>query len=241
MVPTLPFGSQNGPFSAASDLDQAETLPSNPNHVDLDTIDTDTGPQIENDRWGLEWTELDTQPMIRLAPPPEREYPDLKMAKDSVQQWAMEHRYAIRTQRSKTRKSGGIYKVFLQCDRAGQYLDPRPHSVDHPHKKRRLTGTRKTNCPFCVVVTESDGVWRVTVQESAHNHEPSGPFADQAAHRRTHIRHPFVQSVIRTDMNSGATARETVQSLDRIVNPVSFTRRDIYNARADMKRSGTTS
>ncbi|KAN0066842.1 hypothetical protein V8E54_015014 [Elaphomyces granulatus] len=116
-------------------------------------IDVDTGLQIENDRWGPEWVELDldTQPMIRLAPPPEREYPDLKTAKDSVQQRAMEHRYAVHNQRSKTRKSGGVYKVFLQCDRAARYLDRCLHSADHllsPHQKRWRTGTRKTNCPL---------------------------------------------------------------------------------------------
>jgi hypothetical protein len=109
MALTVPFGSQNGPFSAGSDRDQAETLPSNPNHVD---IDVDAG---ENDRWGLEWVELDldTQPMIRLAPPPEREYPDLKTAKDSVQQWAMEHRYAVRTQWSIIRR--GRAGEFTRC------------------------------------------------------------------------------------------------------------------------------
>src|SRR5467141_5262493 len=114
MALTVPFGSQNGPFSAGSDRDQAD---SNPNHVD---IDVDAG---ENDRWGPEWVELDldTQPMVRLAPSPEREYPDLKTAKDLVQQWAMEHRYAVR---SGVRR-GRAGEFTRCCDRAGRYLDRR--------------------------------------------------------------------------------------------------------------------
>ena len=167
------------------------------------------------------------------------------MTESSSGRWSIVD-YAMRTQRSKTRKSGGVYKVFLQCDRAGQYLDRRRHPVDQllalaPHKKRRRNGTQKTNCPFCVVVAESDGVWRVTVRESTHKHEPSGFCADQTAHRRTLIRRPFIQSAIRADMNSGVTAWETVRTLGRVDPGISLTQRDIYNARANMKRNERSS
>ena len=114
------------PFYACNDRDQAESLPSNPNHVD---IDVDAGLQMENDRWGPEWVELDldTQPMIRLAPPPEREYPDLKTAKDSVQQWAMEHRYAVRSGVRRGR-AGEFTRCFCNATVPdGIWID-----VDHP-------------------------------------------------------------------------------------------------------------
>ncbi|KAK9489454.1 hypothetical protein V1508DRAFT_336233, partial [Lipomyces doorenjongii] len=115
-----------------------------------------------------------------MIPPPEISYCDLGTAKKSLQLSARTHGYAVRTQRSKFRKNGDISKVFLQCDRSGQYRN-RLHD-----KSIRLhhTGSRKTNCPFSVVVTESDGQWQVIVRDPEHNHDASIHAYAHPIHRR---------------------------------------------------------
>ncbi|KAK9364473.1 hypothetical protein V1509DRAFT_572832 [Lipomyces kononenkoae] len=105
-----------------------------------------------------------------MIPPPEISYGDLGTAKKSVQLWARTHGYAMRTQRRKFRKNGDISKAYLQCDRGGQY---RNSLQDESTRLRHNTGSRKTNCPFSVVVTESDGQWQVMVRDPEHNHDAS--------------------------------------------------------------------
>ncbi|KAK9489339.1 hypothetical protein V1508DRAFT_400949 [Lipomyces doorenjongii] len=109
-----------------------------------------------------EWAGLDDggpqPPALSMPPPPETVYLDVDTAKKSRQAWARNHGYAIRIQRSKARKNGNISKVFLHCDRGGQYTS-RHH--DESTRQRHLTDSYKTNCPFSVVVTESNGNWEV--------------------------------------------------------------------------------
>ncbi|KAK9376442.1 uncharacterized protein V1513DRAFT_245649, partial [Lipomyces chichibuensis] len=172
-------------------------------------------------------------PAPSMPPPPETVYPDLDTAKKSIQAWARMHGYAIRTQRSKARKNGDISKVFLQCDRGGQYTS-RHH--DESTRQRHLTGSCKTNCPFSVVVTESNGNWEVTVRDNKHNHDASSHDYAHPVHRRDDIRRGGVYDTVYTQMKAGIRARETVRTLRQLDPGTSVTRRDIHNLRADIKR-----
>ncbi|KAK9242958.1 hypothetical protein V1506DRAFT_545859 [Lipomyces tetrasporus] len=166
--------------------------------VNYEFSDVDEDEEVE------EWEGFDDDgpgtPATSMPPPPETVYPDVDTAKKSIQSWARMHGYAIRTQRSKARKNGDISKVFLQHH-------------DESTRQRHLTGSCKTNCPFSVVVTESNGTWVVNVRD---------------INRRDHIQ--------RGGVKAGIRARETVRTLRQLDPSTSVTRRDIHNLRADIKR-----
>ncbi|KAK9426909.1 hypothetical protein V1505DRAFT_318427 [Lipomyces doorenjongii] len=153
--------------------------------------------------------------------------------KKSIQAWARNHGYAIRTQRSKARKNGDISKAFLQCDRGGHYTS-RHH--DESTRQRHLTGSYKTNCPFSVVVTESNGNWEVKVRDPEHNHDASSHDYAHPVHRRDDTQRDGVYDIVYTQMKAGIRARETVRTLRQLDPGTSITRRDIHNLRAKRAR-----
>ncbi|KAK9350076.1 hypothetical protein V1523DRAFT_436653 [Lipomyces doorenjongii] len=79
-------------------------------------------------------------PALSMPPPPETVYLDVDTAKKSIQAWARNHGYAIRTQRSEARKNGKISKVFLQCDRGGQYTSR--HHDESAARSRSVSSRR---------------------------------------------------------------------------------------------------
>ncbi|KAK9238972.1 hypothetical protein V1525DRAFT_399436 [Lipomyces kononenkoae] len=106
----------------------------------------------------------------------------------------------------------------------GQYRD-RLH--DQSIRLRHNTGSRKTNCSFSVVVTESDGQWQVIIRDPEHNHDASI--------------HAYAHPVHRRDYNHDASIHAYAhpvhrQLLRQIDADMSVTRRDVHNLRAEIKR-----
>ncbi|KAJ8100838.1 hypothetical protein POJ06DRAFT_274617 [Lipomyces tetrasporus] len=212
--------------------------PSSDNDLSEQYFDVnDEFSDVDEDEEMEEWEGFDDDgpgtPATSMPPPPETVYPDVDTAKKSIQFWARMHGYAIRTQRSKARKNGDISKVFLQCDRGGQY---KSRHRDESTRQRHLTGSCKTNCPFSVVVTESNGTWEVKVRDSGHNHDASIHDYAHPVHRRDDIRRGGVYDIVYTQVRAGIRARETVRTLRQLDPSTSVTRRDIHNLRADIKR-----
>ncbi|KAK9236455.1 hypothetical protein V1525DRAFT_346076, partial [Lipomyces kononenkoae] len=123
-------------------------------------------------------------------------------------------------------------KVFLMCDPRREY---RNRNHDESTRQRRLTGTRKTKCPFSVAVTESDGQWQVNVRDSEYSHDES--VHAHPAGRRDDIQKDGVHDIVYAQMKAGIRARDTVRTLRQIDADMSVTRRDVHDLRAEIKRN----
>jgi hypothetical protein len=71
-------------------------------------------------------------PNLDILPPPIESYYSREIALQSVQKWAQEHRYALRTRSSKRRQKQDPhpYLIYLECDRRGR---------NRPSSRRRST------------------------------------------------------------------------------------------------------
>ncbi|KAK9489390.1 hypothetical protein V1508DRAFT_362057 [Lipomyces doorenjongii] len=107
---------------------------------------------------------------------------------------------------------------------------------DESIRQRHLTGSCKTNCPFSVVMTESNGYWEVKVRDPERNHDASSHDYAHPVHRRDDTQRDGVHDIVYTQMNAGIRARETVRTLRQLNLGTSVTRRDIHNLLADIKR-----
>lgn len=67
------------------------------------------------------------------------------------------------------KKPGRTSKIWLRCDRGGQYR-PRNGLTEENRKRRRTS--RLTDCPFSLLAAGTPGFWTLSVTEPTHNHGP---------------------------------------------------------------------
>ena len=165
-----------------------------------------------------------------LEPPPEREtYNSLDALMRHVNAHAGSHGYAVVKKRSKRRrKDNEVCKVFLCCDRSRK--DKPALSTE---SRKRNTSSRRIECPFDVVAKmDMMGTWTLHVRDGTHNHEPTNPCAHPALRKPTEEE----KEVIKSTTQAGADARITINTL-RLNNPTTnLLARDVYNARAQLRR-----
>jgi hypothetical protein len=109
---------------------------------------------------------------MELLPPPEGTYPDRASLLSSVQAHGKAHGYNIVVKSSSTptdKKPGRTAKVWLRCDRGGQYR-PRNGLTEETRKRKRTS--RLMDCPFMLVAAGNPGIWTLTVLNPTHNHGP---------------------------------------------------------------------
>ncbi|EED21904.1 isochorismatase family hydrolase, putative [Talaromyces stipitatus ATCC 10500] len=109
---------------------------------------------------------------MQLLPPPEATYPDKASLLAAVHAHGKVHGYRVVVKSSSTpndKKPGRTSKVWLRCDRGGQYR-PRNGLTEETRKRRRTS--RLTDCPFSLLAAGTPGFWTLTVTDPAHNHGP---------------------------------------------------------------------
>ncbi|PGH36118.1 hypothetical protein GX50_00973 [[Emmonsia] crescens] len=109
---------------------------------------------------------------MELIPPQEGTYPDRASLLAAVQAHGKAHGYNIVVKSSSTpteKKPGRVAKVWLRCDRGGQYR-PRNGLTEETRKRRRTS--RLMDCPFMLVAAGHPGIWTLTVLNPTHNHGP---------------------------------------------------------------------
>jgi hypothetical protein len=90
----------------------------------------------------------------------------------SVQAHGKTHGYNIVVKSSSTptdKKPGRTAKIWLRCDRGGQYR-PRNGLTEETRKRKRTS--RLMDCPFMLVAAGNPGFWTLTVLNPSHNHGP---------------------------------------------------------------------
>jgi hypothetical protein len=109
---------------------------------------------------------------MNLEPPPEASYPDKASLLASVQAHGKAHGYNVVVKSSSTpteKKPGRTAKIWLRCDRGGQYR-PRNGLTEETRKRKRTS--RLMDCPFMLVAAGTPGIWSLTVLNPEHNHGP---------------------------------------------------------------------
>lgn len=121
---------------------------------------------------------------MELIAPPEGTYPDRASLLASVQAHGKAHGYNVVVKSSSTptdKKPGRTAKVWLRCDRGGQYR-PRNGLTEETRKRKRTS--RLMDCPFMMVAAGNPGIWTLTVLNPNHNHGPIVEKPRQTPHHK---------------------------------------------------------
>ena len=105
------------------------------------------------------------QPGPLGPPPPEVTYANRPTLKAALTGHACENGFAL------TIKTSSPTRLIYQCSKSGKY-NPKGKDKDiDPSKRRRNTGTTKTDCPFRVACYPTElGGWKVQISDCNHNH-----------------------------------------------------------------------
>lgn len=121
-----------------------------------------------------------------MTVPPEALFDSFEQLFESAQIHARDQGYALVKARSSKRKNG-LNKVWLACDRAGEY-----HSSISDEVRKRKTTTRKCGCLFSFFAREDYDGWQLLHRPeppfSFHNHAPSASAEMHPALRKMGIR-----------------------------------------------------
>lgn len=169
-----------------------------------------------------------------MTPPPEASYATFDELMHFANQHAFAHGYALVIARSKKKGPKDFKKVLIACDRWG----PIQHSGLRPeHLRKRNTTSKKTDCKFAFHAIETSTEWKLVYrQESnaqAHNHGPSQDMSKHAAARKLNS---AAMQAIKMYSNAGLSVKETVEQIQIAQPGAMVIARDVYNARALLKR-----
>ena len=165
------------------------------------------------------------RPTNSMAPMPPSQFNSREELLESAKQWAAQQGYAIVIARSR------FNRLWLKCDRGGQYENRR--NLTPEQRKRKRSDSRLLGCPFrMLAVVRKDGVWKVSTENPEHNHGPSEDLSQHPTLRRL----TEEQSAKVNEMTeAGNSPAETLEELKRIWPGIKVLTRDIYNARKKYK------
>lgn len=160
-----------------------------------------------------------------MAPIPVSQYSSREELLSSAKEWAAHQGYAIVIARSR------FNRLWLKCDRGGQYENRRNLTPDQ--RKRKRGDSRLLGCPFkMLAIVRKDGVWRLQTEIAEHNHGPSEDLTLHPTLRR--LTEAQTQRV--NDMtDAGNSPAETLDELRKLWPDIKVLTRDIYNARKKYK------
>ena len=166
-----------------------------------------------------------TPPPRSMAPPPSGQFSSRDELLEFQKEWAETQGFAVVIGRSRPNR------LWIKCDRGGEYADKHLH--DPENRKRKRKATRLTGCPFNVKATmKKDKIWRCHTETPEHNHPPSDDLTIHPSLRRM----TDEQLVKVNEMTeAGNTPVETLDELKRLWPNIKVLRRDIYNARKKYK------
>ena len=164
-------------------------------------------------------------PANSMAPLPPSQFNSREELLEHAKNWAARQGYAIVIARSR------FNRLWLKCDRGGLYENRR--NLTPEQRKRKRSDSRLLGCPFrMLAVVRKDGVWRVSTENSEHNHDPSEDLSVHPTLRRL----TEAQSQKVNEMTeAGNSPAETLEELRRIWPDIKVLTRDIYNARKKYK------
>lgn len=138
----------------------------------------------------------------------------------AVQEFALEHGFAVSIQRSKE----GL--VHLQCTRGGHERNTHKLTDD---SRRRTTASRRQGCPFrCRGSRQRDGTWVLVMLNDEHTHPPS---TDPRVHPQHRQLTPALMDEIRRLTRANVMPQDILATLMEADPSVNLVVKDIHNAR----------
>ena len=156
---------------------------------------------------------------MALNPPPSELYDCAQFALDDINKFAKGQGYAVSKFRSKTDKQSPptVRKMWLRCAKGNSFKRT---------TRKRLTGSRMTECPFELTLTRTAIGWQVEVLEPNHNHEA---FAHAAALPHYRQRTEESKKTI-ADMSASSIAPSKILT-NLLKKDIIISLKDIYNER----------
>lgn len=169
--------------------------------------------------------ETSPPPPRSMAPMPASQFGSREELLSHAKDWAAHQGYAIVIARSR------FNRLWLKCDRGGQYENRRNLTPDQ--RKRKRGDSRLLGCPFkMLAIVRKDGIWKVHTEIPDHNHGPSDDLSQHPTLRR--LTDAQTQKV--NDMtDAGNSPAETLEELRKLWPDIKVLTRDIYNARKKYK------
>lgn len=169
--------------------------------------------------------ETSPPPARSMAPMPSSQYSSREELLSHAKEWAAHQGYAIVIARSR------FNRLWLKCDRGGQYENRRMLTPDQ--RKRKRGDSRLLGCPFkMLAIVRKDGVWKVQTEVPEHNHGPSEDLSMHPTLRR--LTEGQTQKVNEMT-DAGNSPAETLEELKKLWPDIKVLTRDIYNARKKYK------
>jgi len=169
-----------------------------------------------------------TTTLTNLTVPAAQTHSTFESLLSSLQSHARACGYALVIESS--RPAHGVVK--LACDLHGK---PRNHrKLTEAERVRKRKPSRKCDCPMRVRCWRVDAAnWTFTATQPGHNH---GASADPAAHVAHRKRKGTALHEVQLSVVQGQKTRDVLETLLREDKEACYSRRDIYNDRARVKR-----
>ncbi|KAH9657462.1 methylmalonate-semialdehyde dehydrogenase (acylating) [Citrus sinensis] len=169
-----------------------------------------------------------------MLPPPPGTFVDREELIQHVGDFAVSQGYVVTIKQSKRDRV-----VVLGCDRGGVYRNRRK-PVDESSAeslRRRKTGSRLTNCPFEAVGKKDDGLWKLSIKNGAHNHEPLKDLSEHPSARRFTEREVLL---IKEMTEAGLKPRQILKRLRQSNPELLSTPKHVYNVKAKLRQGNVT-
>ncbi|KAH9657456.1 methylmalonate-semialdehyde dehydrogenase (acylating) [Citrus sinensis] len=170
----------------------------------------------------------------QMLPPPPGTFVDREELIQHVGDFAVSQGYVVTIKQSKRDRV-----VVLGCDRGGVYRNRRK-PVDESSAeslRRRKTGSRLTNCPFEAVGKKDDGLWKLSIKNGAHNHEPLKDLSEHPSARRFTEREVLL---IKEMTEAGLKPRQILKRLRQSNPELLSTPKHVYNVKAKLRQGNVT-
>ena len=169
--------------------------------------------------------------IMNLEPPPtDKAYHDLDSLIKAVNDFSSSQGYAVVKRRTKVSKKGVLRKAVLVCDRGRKY-------EASGHGKRRGNTSLRIECEFeAIALLEPDNMWHLTIKKAGHNHAGTHVVSHPSL-RKSYLTSE-VREAVQIQSNLNVPPQKIIAGLraeDDDENP-RFLAKDIYNAKAAMKR-----
>jgi hypothetical protein len=151
---------------------------------------------------------MDTFELKPLGPPlPTAIYPTLAAGIAAAEGHARTNGFDVVT------RGSNKDRVYLKCDRGGEYRDRKKKDVSNS-RKRSNTATMLRGCPYALRLkrdTDLDN-WELMVRDETHNHGPSEEIAAHPKARRAALA-PHMDEITRS-LNSSTATKTILANLE---------------------------
>jgi hypothetical protein len=136
-----------------------------------------------------------------IEAPSECTYSSFEEAFAAFKEHGIEHGYGFRIKQSRPPGNVPKTRIYYICDKAG---------IHESKAKVRDTSTRRTNCPFSVLLCQKDDHWIISVKNPNHNHARS---IDPRAHNVYRKRSDSQVEMIKALTSAGVQPKQIMTAI----------------------------